>query len=461
MVKKPKKSTKKQNYKVKLPILVIIPVLALLAKLFWLAITPGHGFYGSDGENYLSAVAGLDSEGLFSKATNLYYWPAGYSILVWFVSALNKPFTVTAVGIIQSFFYAYGCLYFIKQLQNTRLKKYSLSLTFVLAFNPTLSLHSMVIGYETPAATLLLLSFAFLIKLYQEEASRIYSRNSILASISFTLASFMQPRLLLIGFVMLTIFGFAKFRLKISILFLIVTFSITLITPAFMIFRNERAMGFAAISTNLGRTMQLGAGDEASGAYSNKPKSQVVCIENVGNPAQNDKELIKCVLNWYVKNPNLAIGLFIRKSVFFWSPWSGPMATGTTMRNPWLKIDPVVKMSNSESGYKSVFGNFGILISWIWILGQIFFLYLGARFLWRANGVERLMGIASLSAVLISWITALLTIGDHRFRIPTMGLSLFLQIVGFMALFGGKTRLVGSQTPLRWKTFERNANLHP
>jgi len=130
-------------------------------------------------------------------------------------------------------------------------------------------------------------------------------------------------------------------------------------------------------------------------------------------------------------------------------------------RNPWLKIDPVVNMAKTQDGFNTVFGNMGKLVSWIWLVGQVFFLYWGFKFLWSVNGLERLIGISALFPILLSWATALLTIGDHRFRIPTMGLSLFLQIVGFMALFGGKSRLVGSQTPLRWKTFERNANLQP
>jgi hypothetical protein len=39
-----------------------------------------------------------------------------------------------------------------------------------------------------------------------------------------------------------------------------------------------------------------------------------------------------------------------------------------------------------------------------------------------------------MGPILASWIAAVGTIGDHRFRIPTMSLSLVLQVVGFIAI---------------------------
>ena len=153
--------------------------------------------------------------------------------------------------------------------------------------------------------------------------------------------------------------------------------------------------------------------------------------------------------------------LAISKAIFFWSPWFGPVANGTMARNPWLKIDPFKNMATTQEGANTVFGGTGKLVSWLWLIGQLFLLFFGFRYLWRADGLERLLGLTTFAAVVLNWLISIGTIGDHRFRIPTMGLSLFLQIVGFMALFGGKSRLVGSQTPLRWKTFERNANLQP
>ena len=461
MAKKPKAKVRQQTSKNLRRNLLFIPLVALVIKFIWLAVIPGHGMLGADGENYLSAVEGLYKDGIFSTVTNLHYWPAGYSILIWLFSLIHKSAAVTIMGVLQTILYCAGCAYFVDQIRRTRLQRFSYGIALILAFNPTLSLNSMALGYETPTASLILLGFGLLINNYLKNSNKVLNKDVLLAGVSFTVASFMQPRLMIIGFVFALIWGFAQYGKKSALIFIALVVGITLVGPAFMVVRNEKAMGFTAISTNLGTTMRLGAGPGATGGYSNKNEHPVPCTEIQGNAAQIDQHTTLCVMKWYLSNPSESLGLFIRKGIYFWSPWFGPVANGTMARNPWLKIDPVVNMAKTQDGFNTVYGNTGKLVSWIWLIGQIFFLYWGFKFLWSANGLERLIGISALFPILLSWATALLTIGDHRFRIPTMGLSLFLQIVGFMALFGGKSRLVGSQTPLRWKTFERNANLQP
>ena len=61
-------------------------------------------------------------------------------------------------------------------------------------------------------------------------------------------------------------------------------------------------MGFTAISTNLGVTMNIGAGDDATGGYNGKYNG-VPCPEAVGNEAEIDSAKVKCVLKWYLQNP--------------------------------------------------------------------------------------------------------------------------------------------------------------
>ena len=461
MAKKPKPKVRQQTNKNFRRNLFLIPLTALVIKLIWLAVIPGHGMLGADGENYLSAVEGLYKDGIFSTATNLHYWPAGYSILIWIFSLLHKSAAVTIMGILQSILYFAACAYFVDQIRRTRLQRFSIAIALILAFNPTLSLNSMAIGYETPTASLILFSFGFLINNYLNNSNKVFNKNVFFAGICFSCASFMQPRLMILAFAMALIWGFAQYGKKLAIIFISLVVGLTLMSPVFMVFRNEKAMGFTAISTNLGTTMKLGAGPGATGGYSNKNEHPVPCTEIKGNAAQIDQHTTFCVLKWYISNPSESLGLFIRKAIYFWSPWFGPVANGTMARNPWLKIDPFVNMAKTQEGFNTVYGNTGKLVSWFWLIAQLFLLIWGFKFLWSSNGLERLLGLSAFIPVLLSWATALLTIGDHRFRIPTMGLSLFLQIVGFMALLGGKSRLVGSQTPLRWKTFERNANLHP
>jgi hypothetical protein len=206
-------------------------------------------------------------------------------------------------------------------------------------------------------------------------------------------------------------------------------------------FRNNQAVGLNSISTNLGGTMNIGAGDNAEGGYASQDVG-VPCVTS-GTDAERDSQQVICVLKWYLSNPAKAAKLFYNKSKFFWSPWEGHLANGTMARNPWLKIHPVRDMQQTPEGDKLVRGPIGSIVSWSWFLGGLGFLFYGFTILWRTNQLERLIGSIAMITISTSWLISLVTIGDHRFRLPIMGMSLFLQAVGIRTLFkGGKPPMV-------------------
>ena len=53
--------------------------------------------------------------------------------------------------------------------------------------------------------------------------------------------------------------------------------------------------------------------------------------------------------------------------------------------------------------------------------------------------------------ILLNWFIAMGTLGDHRQRLPILGLSLFLQAVGIKAIFKGKSGALvdGPALPLK------------
>jgi hypothetical protein len=126
--------------------------------------------------------------------------------------------------------------------------------------------------------------------------------------------------------------------------------------------------------------------------------------------------------------------LAFHKSLYFWSPWSGPVVEGTTARNPWLKISPVQQMQKTPSAVNLIQGNFGKTISYLWLVGQIALLLFGFLTLYKRGGLGKKVALLAATPVLLAWLITLGTIGDHRFRIPTMGLSLLLQVAGILAI---------------------------
>jgi hypothetical protein len=396
---------------------------------------------GADGENYLKGYEALSREGLFSKEGILNYWPAGYPLLILLLSILGKSWVLTTLSIVQSLIFSYAVYFFASELSKTRLKKFAYLTFVIILFNPTLSLSSIAVGYESLTASGILLCVGLVIRSFIPKVDKKFKTCVFLSSVIFGLLAFVQPRLIVTGLLINLAWVLVWKGFKGGALIIILSVAITLFFPATLIYRNNQAIGINSISTNLGITMNIGAGDSATGGYM-KEGFGVEC-DLSGNPAQQDNQRVRCVLNWYLDNPTKAAELFYNKSIYFWSPWYGPVANGTMARNPWITINPIKNFSQTEGGFNLVYGGFGKVISWLWLLGGLALLLYGYITLWRQNSLERFIGNLAVIAVATNWLITLFTIGDHRFRIPIMGLSLFLQVIGFKTLFKrGKAPIV-------------------
>jgi hypothetical protein len=396
---------------------------------------------GADGENYLMGYNALLRDGIFSPESILNYWPAGYPILILFLSILGKSWVLTTLSIVQSLIFSYAVYFFAKELSKTRLKKFAYLTLLLILFNPTLSLSSIAVGYESLTASGLLLCVGLVIKSFVEKNNKKFVKYLIISSVIFGLLSFVQPRLLVTGLLINLIWIMVWQGLKAGSLMIALSLAVTLFFPATLIYRNNQAIGINSISTNLGVTMNIGAGDNATGGYM-KEGYGVEC-DLSGTSSEQDNQRVRCVLSWYFSNPIKAVELFYNKSIYFWSPWYGPVANGTMARNPWLTINPLKDIATTQDGFNLIYGGLGKVISWLWLLGGLALLLYGYFTLWRQNSLERFIGNLAMVAITTNWLITLFTIGDHRFRIPIMGLSLFLQSIGLKTLFkGGKAPMV-------------------
>jgi hypothetical protein len=70
----------------------------------------------------------------------------------------------------------------------------------------------------------------------------------------------------------------------------------------------------------------------------------------------------------------------------------------------------------------------------MWILTNLSLLFYGFWKLIKMGEIYKNLSYLLMGPILASWIAAVGTIGDHRFRIPTMSLSLVLQLFGFIAI---------------------------
>ena len=414
--------------------LILIPVVAFFIKIIVMVNTTNGGWLGADGENYLSAVDGLRTDGFFSDVRNLHYWPAGYSVFIWPLTLISVNGFLYFISIIQGLLFAYSTFLFTSQLLRTRVAFLAIATSFIISVNPTLSLSSNVIGYETPVAGLLLLSIGLLLKDRIENPDNFSVKLVVFSGLAMGISCFFQPRILLFAVGTTLVYTFSISSKKARIKFAALSLIVLMISPAILVARNSKAIGSATLSTNLGTTIFIGIGDEATGGYNNKYNG-VPCPEaENGTETQVDSAKVKCAISWYLSNPTKTITLAAKKSIFFWSPWFGPAANGTMARNPWLIINPIKNGIKTQDSYNTVYGPVGKFVSWSWIFGQITLLFYGLIWLWRLGGTEKLLAKLTFVPIFLGWLISAGTIGDHRFRIPQMGLSLFLQVVGFFAI---------------------------
>jgi hypothetical protein len=414
--------------------LIAIPLIALAIKFITMANIQAGAWYAADGENYITGLDGLLRDGFFSTEGLLSYWPAGYPLLMWPIAVIAQPIFFYLISAIQSIFFAYATYFFTNKMARSSLKNFAFWTSIIISFNPTLSLSSLAIGYEAPIAACFMMIAGIIWANANPTFDRKFWLNVAYVGGWFSLATFMQPRFLLIAIIIAVLWALKATGTKNRIRIAALVTAIMMLAPAIMIFRNIEVIDKATISTNLGVTMRIGAGPETSGSY-DRTGPEVPCEPKAPATSVSDNELVICVLKWYLTNPVDTARLSFNKAIFFWSPWSGPEATGTMARNPWLKISPTQQVGKSnQSGQDLVFGSIGILISYLWIIGQVLFLFLGYRSLRKLGRDELFFARMLITPVLVSWLLALGTIGDHRFRVPTMSMSLALQVIAFLAI---------------------------
>jgi hypothetical protein len=412
-----------------------------IIKLIVISNLQGGAWLGADGENYLSGFESLLIDGIFSENSKLTYWPAGYPLFILLLSFFGKSFVFTTLSIVQSALFSYSVYFFSTQILKTRLRNFAYFVFLIILLNPTLSLSSYVVGYESLAASGYLFVFGLIIKSFVDHPAKNLKLHILLTSAILSFITFLQPRFLISAVLINLVWIFLKFPKKSASLFLLLSLIVTLVLPASLIYRNNIAVGLMTISTNLGGTMSIGSGDQANGSYN--PEFSGPPCQLFGSESQMDNQRVACALKWYLDNPTKSIRLFLNKTQYFWSPWTGPLVNGTMARNPSLPINPIDSIRKTPDGNKLVYGSFGKLISWLWLLSGLVIMFYGFRILWRLKSLERLIGVLAMITVGSSWIISLFTIGDHRFRLPIMGMSLFLQAVGLRTLLkGGKPPMV-------------------
>ena len=393
---------------------------------------PG-AWLGSDGETYLAAAESIAQDGIFSKSSLLVYFAPGYPYFLFILQLLTGKLVFVFTSLIQTVLYSYSIYFFCQQLLKTKFRKTTIPFAIIALFNPTLSLSSLVIGYENLVASLLLLTVGLFIFDITSEESKTSRWPMLISSILLGITVWLSPRMILPGFLLVLVWGILKKQSKKNLLVMFLAITILLGFQASIIIRNEIATGDLVSQSSLGTLAIMGAGPNATGTYTNKDTGIFCNVEGL-SPSQSSNKKLNCVMNWYAENPVDGLVLLWKKSYYFWSPWFGPLYGGTMARNPYLNFHPVKSSITTQSQLDFVMGTPGQIVSWLWILGGWLLLIIGHRSLIKYGGLQRVIGNVILLLIVSNWLTALVVVGDNRYRLPLMPLSLFLQLCGYMTV---------------------------
>jgi hypothetical protein len=385
---------------------------------------------GADTENYVAQIQALNKDGLFFQG--LTTWPAGYAITIWIIQMVTFTNNFIALSIFQSVLWSSAVYFLSVELSKYKFSKIAIPTCYLLLLNPTLTLTSFTVGYESFCASLTILSLVLLVKtLKSKKPLRYFLYASVLMSFSISL----QPRLAPGYLLALAVFTYKAFPSKKRLIQLnVYALVVVLLLPTGLALRNFASNGEFTISTNLGTNMLMGAGPDSTGKYSSGI-SGLDCTDQGHISADSDNEKVVCALKWHVTHPIDSAQLSLKKFVFLWSPWWGPLATGTMSRNPYLKFHPVKSSVQTNEDLQVAAGPVGIGISWLVVIGGWMLLILGVAKSVFLGGVERKICLSSALIIMGTSIFTFLTIGDHRYRLPILGLSILLQLFGIVPFF--------------------------
>lgn len=412
--------------------LAILAISVVVIKLLVMLQLQDGSWPGADAENYIGVADDFEKRGLF--ADGLMYWPPGYPLVILMLRVLTGGHELWALSVLQTLAWSAAVFFAARQLLRSRIAVVAVPIAYFALLNPTLSLASLTIGYETFTASCALVALGLLLHERRADAAGEAAFWQLpVAALALGWASMLQARLALGGAAFLVAWVLLRRPVLLRwAVTLIAVFAFAL-PPGLLVARNLVANGQPVITTQLGINMLMGVGDEAPGYYTGG-KTYIACNVDESDSVLADKQQQACAVRWWLDNPVSAVALGWKKSVALWSSWYGPIAQGSMARNPYLNIHPVKALVTTQEMADLVLGPIGKLVEWMWLVGGLLLMFIGTFALWRVGGVERAIGAAAMLFVAGSWLMTLITTGDHRYRLPFMGLSLLLQVVGAMAL---------------------------
>jgi 4-amino-4-deoxy-L-arabinose transferase-like glycosyltransferase len=405
---------------------------------------------GPDTGSYVDAARALADRGLLADhVPNLPYWPAGYpTFLATIFSTLGEsPRLIAAIQVLFLGLATWSAFTLVRREIGGAVALVSIVL---MGLSPALFAASNELMYETVLAGGMVIAFD-LVSRSRHATGRRSIALAAAGGLLIGAVSTMQPKALAVVVVLLVWVCLGRRDVRVIVALIVAA----AIGPLALAARTAATTDHVALSANLGATTRIGLNDHASGGYRYDVSvlrgcdlpPRLVSRDRVGFSDDDvftfDRHLTDCSVSWAFAHPVHAVGLGIKKAVYFWSPMVGPLTRDreATWAQPFdyrRGVPATARDSGAFDTLNRILGN-------LWMVLVVGLVLAGVAIGVRSDRRRATLILAAPVAIFLG--VSMVTIGDARFRLPVTPFYTVLQAIAVVAILHRLARRPAAPAP--------------
>ena len=405
----------------------IVAYVVLIAKVLLLSWIDGGIWVGGAGIQRFAELAVMDTYGLFAPGVEML--SSGYASLVHLLGLVLKTDALWPVAVMQSALLSFAVWYFAVSLRHTRIAWATVPLAYLLLLDPPFSMATLALGPDGVVGSLVLLGMGQLVRDLATPRADRRARRMLLGAASFGVAALLAPLLSIGAIIVLYTWAAIRGSREQAISLGSAAAALLLALPLLLLVRNEIASNSAAIpafSTDPSISVTGGAGNAGS-------DGSRCGIGSLGVTSLHP-DTFRCLVGWYREASAETSDRAVPNATAFWAPWIGPMSKSGLDDNPWTAVHPLHRFGDAADPRTLLGSPIASFASWLWLLASMALVVTGAAALRGLNDLERELSTAAIALVGGTWVLATLTDADAGSRMPVLGLTVLLQLIGLRYL---------------------------
>lgn len=406
----------------------IVAYVVLFAKVLLLSWIDGGIWVGGAGFTRFAEIAVMENYGLFAPGVEML--SSGYASVVHLLGVLLKTDALWPVAFIQSALLSLAVWYFTVSLRHTRIAWATVPLAYLLLLNPPFSLATLALGPDGLVGSLVLLGMGQLVRDLATPRDQRTARRLLIGAALFGMAGFLVPLVAAGAVIVLYTWAAMRGNREQAISLGAAAAALLLALPLLLLVRNQIASNSAALpSFSTDPSISVTGGTGSTGTDGSRCGIGSLGVTSL------QPDTFRCMMGWYREASEATSSRAMPNATAFWAPWVGPMSTSGVEDNPWTVLHPLNRLGSSSDPRTLLGSPIAAFVSWLWVLASIGLVLAGAAALRGLGDLTRELSTGAIWLVGGTWLLATLTFADASSRMPVVGLTVLLQLIGWRFLF--------------------------